>query len=197
MGLSRLLAHPGGWLLAGFAISVGDALPEIGGKNIFYYFVFFVLGYLALCSDEFIDAARRYAWLVLPIGIAGAVWRTATSSWGGSLADPLAALARVSFLGMTARWLIIVGLLGAVSRLPNRRPRALEYLAEGSYPIHILHQSVIIVVAVYVLGLDIPWAVQWVVLLAASVALTVLCYEIVRRVAWLRPLFGMRPRAGA
>jgi len=194
VGLSRVLAHPAGWLLAGLALLAAETLPEIGGQNPFTYFVFFVLGYLAMCSEEFVDAARRWAWLTFPIGVTGAVWWVAISGWRNTLADPSAALAGIGLAGMTAAWLLIIGLLGVGSSLLDRTSPTLEYLAESSYPVYILHQTAIVAVAFYAVGIDAPWAAQWTAILAVSVALTFLCYEGLRRIAWLRFLFGMRPR---
>ncbi len=82
---------------------------------------------------------------------------------------------------------------GLGSRLLNRNSPALRYLAQGSYPVYILHQTVIVVLAFYIVGMSAPWGVHWITLLVASVALTFLCYEGLRRVCWLRFLFGMRP----
>lgn len=192
--LSRMLAHPAGWLVAPFALLVADALPALFGKNLFYYLVFFVLGYLAMCSGEAMDAAERWRWPALVAGVAGTVWWVASYEWRGGLADPSAAMAGVVYLGMLARWLVIVGLLGLGRRLLNRPSRALAYLGEGSYPVYILHQTVIVVLAFYVVGLDVAWTAQWAVLLIGSVVLTFICYEGVRRVGTLRYLFGMRPR---
>lgn len=193
-GLSRLLAHPGAWPLAGLAILLGEALPDIGGKNIFYYFVFFTLGYLALCSEEFMAAARRFTWVTLSLGAAGAVGWVAISTWRDGLPDPSAALVGVTLAGRIVCWMIIVGLLGLGSRLLNRTSPTLVYLAEGSYAVYLLHQTVIVVIAFYLVELDLPWGGQWVILLAASVVATFVCHEVVRRVPWLRVLFGMRPK---
>jgi peptidoglycan/LPS O-acetylase OafA/YrhL len=95
---------------------------------------------------------------------------------------------------MSGRWLVIVGLLCAGRRFLNMPSRSLTYLAEGSYPVYILHQAVR-VLAFSLVRLDLPWGAQWVLLPAASVAVTFLCYEEGRWVRWLRFLFGMRPRA--
>jgi peptidoglycan/LPS O-acetylase OafA/YrhL len=95
---------------------------------------------------------------------------------------------------MTALWLLLLGLLGLGSRLLNRTSAALEYLSEGSYPVYILHQTVLVVLAFYVVRMEVPWGVQWLGLLAGTVAGTFLGYEGLRRVGWLRFLFGMRPR---
>ncbi len=193
--LSRLLARPWGWLIAGLAIVIGEALPDIAGKNIFSCFVFFGLGYVAMCSEEFMDAAERNRWVALALGIAGSIWWSATGSWRDGLADPSLALFVVALAGLTAIWLVIVGLLGTGRKLLIRPSRTLAYLAESSYPVYILHQTVIVVLAFTVVRLEVPWIAQWAILLVSSVALTFLCYEGVRRAVSLRPLFGMRPRA--
>ena len=75
---------------------------------------------------------------------------------------------------MVAAWLLILGLLGPGSRFLNRHPPTLEYLAEGSYAIYILHQTVIVVLAFYVIRIGTPWEVQWPLLLAGAVAGTFL-----------------------
>ncbi len=196
VGLSRIPAHPAGWLPTGLALLAAGFLPEIGGDNPFYCFAFFVLGYLALCSQEFVAAARRWMWLAIPLGVAGAAGWVASTTWRHSLADPSPALTGIDFLGTTTSWLLIVGLLGLGSRFFERTSPSLEYLAEGSYPVYILHQTVIVVLAFYMVGANLSRAWLWLVLLAASPAGTFLCYEVVRRWNWLRYLFGMHPRRG-
>lgn len=198
VALSRMLAHPAGWMVAAFVVMLAEGLPTIGGKNLVYYLVFFVLGYLAMCAEEFMESAERWRWPALVVGVAATIWWVATGEWRAGLADPSLALTGVVCLGMMARWLVIVGLLGLGRRLLNRPSRALAYLGEGSYPVYILHQTVIVVLAFYVVGLDITLWAQWAVLLVSSVAVTFVCYDGVRRIGWLRYLFGMRPhRTGA
>jgi peptidoglycan/LPS O-acetylase OafA/YrhL len=190
---SQLLAHPAGWLVAGLALYLAEGLPDVAGKNLFYYLVFFALGYAAMSSGRFMESAERWRWLALAAGAGVVVWWVASWRFRTSLADPSLGLAAVNLLGMTARWLVIVGLLGVGRRYLDRPSKTLAYLAEASYPIYILHQTVIVVVAFYVVGLAIAWPLQWIVVFAAGVAGTFLTYEVVRRVEWARVVFGMRP----
>lgn len=196
-GFSRFLARPGGWLVASFVIMLAEGLPGLAGKNFAYYLVFFVLGYLAMCSDQFMNAAERWRWPALVTGIAATAWWVTTGAWRDALADPSVALAGVVYVGMMARWLVIIGLLGLARRLLNRPSLTLGYLAEGSYPVYILHQTVIVALAFYVVDFDVAWPVQWTLLLLSSVVITFLCFEAVRRVSWLRVVFGMRRRPPA
>ena len=95
---------------------------------------------------------------------------------------------------MLASWLMIVGLLGYGRRYLDRTSPALAYLAEGSYPVYILHQTVIVVFAFYIVGWAVWEPLQWVALLVVSVAVTFALYEGVRRWSVTRFLFGMRPK---
>ena len=196
-GLSRFLAHPAGWLATGAALGAIAEFLDFDGENPAFYFAFFLLGYLAFCSEEFMAAAHRWVWITLPLGVAGDVWWVAGAGWRSGLADPSAGRAGVACAGMTAAWLLILGLLGLGSRLLNRHSPTLKYLAEGSYAVYILHQTVIVILAFYVIRMDAPWGVQWLVLLAGAAAGTFLAYEGLRRVNWLRFLFGMPPRRSA
>lgn len=191
---ARMLCHPAAWVGAGFLVMLVEALPALGGKNVFYYSVFFVLGYVAMSGERFMEVADRLGPAALVTGVAIAVWWSAAWRWRDGLADPSVALAAVNLTGMTSRWLIIVGLLGLGRRYLDRDSATLGYLAEGSYPVYILHQTVIVVLAFSLVELPAAWPVQWLVLLIGSVAITFAGYEAVRRVGWLRFLFGMRPR---
>jgi glucan biosynthesis protein C len=90
---------------------------------------------------------------------------------------------------MIGVWTMLIGMLGAGRCYLDRPSRSLSYLAEASYPVYILHQTAIVVLAA------IGGAAQWVVILVASVVASFAIYEVVRRVGVLRYLFGMRPMA--
>jgi peptidoglycan/LPS O-acetylase OafA/YrhL len=189
----RWIAHPLVWLAVAFTILIGEALPDLAGKNLFYYLVFFVLGYLAMCGPEFMDAAERFAWPSLLLGAFLCAWWVATGPLRDSLPDPSLPLTGLVIAGMLGRWMVIVGLLGVGRRHLDTPSPQLAYLAEGSYPVYILHQTVIVVLAFYVVQLQWAWFAQWLLLLALATAGTFALYEGVRRAGPLRFLFGMRP----
>ena len=121
------------------------------------------------------------------------MWWILSGPLRDSLPDPSLPLTGVVMLGMLGRWLVIVGLLGVGRRYLDTPSPQLSYLAEASYPLYILHQTVIVVLAFYVVRLSAGWFAQWLLLLAVATAGTFVLYEIVRRFGWLRFLFGMRP----
>ena len=192
---SRALSHPAfGWLLAAVVILIGEVLPSpIEDKRFFMDMGLFILGYATMADETFMERAERYRWPLLTLGLTATLFSSLTGDFRDSFPDPslpLLGLALVLFGGI---WLVIAGLLGMGRRHLDRPSRALSYLGEASYPLYILHQTVIVMVAYYLIGMPGPWAVQWLALLAIVVAVTFGLYEVVRRVGVLRFLFGMRP----
>jgi peptidoglycan/LPS O-acetylase OafA/YrhL len=192
--LSRRLAHPAWWLVAAVLILLGEAMPDpTDALQPFYYLVFFVLGYVAVREPDFMRAAERYRVPALVVGIGLAAWWALSAGLRDSLADPSPERTLLSFLGMLATWLTIVGILGFGRRYLDRPSPALAYLAEGSYPIYLLHQTVIVIAAFYLVALPAAEPLQWLTLLVVSVAATFSLYEVVRRFQTTRFLFGMHP----
>ena len=102
-------------------------------------------------DDGFIDAAE-----LLPLARS----RGQAPAWpcSGSSPPTSVTLSRtrrcssqaLNYLGMAATWLASGGSLsGCGRRYLDRTSPALAYLTEGSYPVYILHQTVIVVFAFY------------------------------------------------
>ena len=191
-GWSRALARPVWWLLPPVVIFLADAAPAIAGKNLIYYLVFFVFGAIGMADDAFAEAAERHTAVALVLGVALGVAHVATGGLRDALPDPSWPLAAVNYLGMLGGWLMLIGLLGAGRRYLDAPSPALSYLAEASYPVYILHQTVIVVLAALIVRAPIGGVAQWLAILALSVVVTFALYEGVRRVDRLRYLFGMR-----
>lgn len=73
------------------------------------------------------------------------------------------------------------------------RNRLLAYASEAAYPFYILHETWIVVIGYQVARLDWGIAAKYIAISTAGLAATLASYElVVRRVALIRPLFGMR-----
>lgn len=192
-----VLGTPWGWAIAAGILVIGDGLPSPVEDKAFFYFMFlFLLGYAAMSSEAFADSAERFRWIALPGGIALSLFFTLSWRFRDSLPDPSWGRAGLAFLATLGVWMTIVGLIGFGRVLLDRASVTLSYLGEASYPLYILHQTVIVVAAFYLVRIapTAPWVWQWLVLLGVVVPLTFGLYEIVRRVPALRFLFGMKPR---
>ncbi len=90
------------------------------------------------------------------------------------------------------QWCAIVAALGFAHRHLNFDAAARRYLTDAVFPVYILHQTLTILLAHAML----PWAlapgVEAALLVAGTFAFALLGFECLRRVRWLRPVFGLR-----
>jgi hypothetical protein len=86
----------------------------------------------------------------------------------------------VAVLGFARRWLTMDS--------PVRR-----YLTDAIFPYYIVHQTAIIMIAHELHGRDLPAWLEASIVITGTLIACVLTYEVVRRIAVLRPLFGLRP----
>jgi glucans biosynthesis protein C len=190
---AKRLSRPAWWLLPPALIFVGEALPAVAGKNAFYYLVFFVLGFVTMADEGFAESAERHRWPALVAGLLLSAGYVATGSVRNALPDPSVVLALINFAGFAGIWLALVGFLGAGRRYLDRPSPTLAYLAEASYPVYILHQTVIVLLAAGILLVPTAWGTQMALLFTMSVAVTFGLYELARRFSVTRFVLGMRP----
>jgi peptidoglycan/LPS O-acetylase OafA/YrhL len=173
---------------------VADALPDIAGKNPFYYLVYLAAGFLLMADDRWMQVIERWRGVLLAVGVVGGVATIALWGWRATQAEVSVGAAAFAVLRLGAGWALVAACLGFGKRLLDTGGRVLTYLAEASYPVYILHQTVIVVAAFLLLpvlpaGVWLPYAA----ILLVGVAVCFGLYEGVRRVGVLRFLFGMRP----
>lgn len=104
-------------------------------------------------------------------------------------AGPIAALRT---LWGVMEWSAIAAILGYARACNPKDSRLLRYLTAAVFPFYILHQTVIVVLAHNLKPLQIVPAVEGPLLVVATFGLCLLGYEAVRRIRWLRPLFGLK-----
>jgi hypothetical protein len=97
-------------------------------------------------------------------------------------------------------WLLVLAIAGAAiagfaARRPARSPGPLAaYGQEAVLPVYLLHQTVAVVLAWWVLSWSLPAGLAWLALTLLTVAGTLVLYEGLRRPALTRRLLGLRPR---
>lgn len=91
-------------------------------------------------------------------------------------------------------WAALLAILGWAHHRLNHPWRWLRWANESVYPWYLLHQTAIIVLAVWLAPAQLGPVREPVALLAGTVALCWGLTAVVQRVRWMRPLFGL-PRA--
>ena len=92
-------------------------------------------------------------------------------------------------------WAMILGCIGYAKKYLTNTNAFLQYATPACYPFYILHQTVIVLVAVNLIQyFDGVW-VPFIVVLLTSYFGSVLIYELfIRRWNFMRFCFGMRPK---
>jgi peptidoglycan/LPS O-acetylase OafA/YrhL len=199
--LGRGLAKPGvvyalvvpAWFLFMTANLVGwPGMREFGGIPLDVYFLVFIYGFLLFSSSELQDAVLRQRWVSLGLAAAAGAGVTALVALNqrtGMFWD----LAQALF-----GWTFILAAFGFARKGLTTRNRFLEWANEAVLPFYILHQTVIVVVAWFVLGWPLPALAQYAIILALSLPVILGLYQfLVRRFNVLRFIFGMRLRRPA
>jgi hypothetical protein len=140
---------------------------------------------------------ERTRWITLGLAVLGWAYLIAyIGAYSDSAgAPPLAArvVARLSY--GAEQWLTIAAIVGFAHRHLTHDNAARRYLTSAIFPVYILHQTVIVVVAHALKPSHLYPPVEGVLLVLVTVATCFLSYEAIRRVRLLRPLFGLE--AGA
>jgi hypothetical protein len=93
------------------------------------------------------------------------------------------------------QWCAIVAILGFGARHLNRGGPVLTWLTLSVFPFYIIHQTVIVVAGHSLAKVGLPQGVEALALIGVTVAGCLATNEVVRRVWFLRPLFGLKPEA--
>jgi hypothetical protein len=152
----------------------------------------FLLGFLLAHAASFWDAVERQRWIALLLAVAFyASWIWLRSTRDGGVPLRLYAGFAYGFY----QWLCIVAVLGFARRWLNRDSAARRYLTDAIFPYYIVHQTAIIMIAHALRGSGISAGVEAAIIIGGTAATCIATFEIVRRVSWLRPLFGLKPEA--
>ena len=201
--LARLCEHRGGilvFMLPVLLIQLGlrPFFPEERNwADFFYYLVFFLAGYPIYADGSFLRAVRRDRWLVLAVGIAALLGLMATVALGE--AETLFSTpGNPGFYlfwtcAVVDAWCWSVTMLYVGMRFLDFSNEWTRYGQEALVPFYLLHQPVIYAFAFYVVQWGTGVTVKMLTVILASFVVTAALYELlVRRVAPLRVLFGMK-----
>lgn len=155
------------------------------------YFTVFLYGYLLAREDGFWTEAARLRRTSLTISlclVAGYLGLVATLP--ADISWPLQAF--VWTLRNFYVWTMLLAILGFAHALLNRPWRWLPWANEAVYPWYLLHQSLIVAFAYWLLPLRLGPVLEPLLVLAGTVGGCWIVFAIARRARWLRPLFGMK-----
>lgn len=165
------------------------------------YFSVFLLGYAIAREESFWQQVQRLRWPMLAIAV-GSIAVELALKWAGQhlpAGQIPSALQAVPWgtIERAARalymWSALLAIFGWGYAALNRPMRWLPYATEAVYPWYILHQSLIVLIAWWLIPLRLgPWLEPTLVIGLTIVGCLVLHELLIRRVRLLRPLFGLK-----
>jgi peptidoglycan/LPS O-acetylase OafA/YrhL len=207
------------WLIvmAGLPLGILDAAfgseIEFAGWNRYSYAVFLLYGYFLAADRRFGSALVRYRrrallLAVVSFAVVGALFAFGSETEGADLLldRDLLSVAMRTVRGVSG-WLWVVAIMGFVGGSGKQKgsmsrqerestllDRASAYASEAVLPFYVLHQTVIVLLAVYVVDWPMNLALKYLTICVISFVVIVAIYDVaVRRTRVTRFLFGMKP----
>ncbi|MCP4310411.1 MAG: acyltransferase [Bacteroidetes bacterium] len=154
-----------------------------------YTFHGFLLGLLAflfgfcfiLAGEAFWLTLRKWRWLLLLAAVALFLVRYLVFK----LEAPNYFIAIES-----CSWIFAV--LGFANKYLNRPGKTLGYLSQAAYPVYILHMIFLYLGSSLLFPLEISTLLKFILVILFTIAGCFLFYEIIKRVKFIRPLFGLK-----
>ncbi len=89
-------------------------------------------------------------------------------------------------------WILAIFAFG--HRYLNQPGEALRYLSQAAYPVYIVHMAFLYWGSTLIFALNLAVPIQFVLVLVFTIVGCLASYELIRRVWFLRPLFGLKTR---
>jgi glucan biosynthesis protein C len=164
------------------------------------YFGVFLLGFALAGNRGAWATLERVRWFTLGFAVLG--WTLLCAYLGayehGAAMPPPELRYLMRGVYGAQQWLAIAAVVGFAHRHLARDNAARRYLTSAIFPVYILHQTIIVVVAHALKPSHLYPPVEGFLLVLVTAATCFLSYEAIRRVRLLRPLFGLErgaPRA--
>ncbi|MEL7145740.1 MAG: glucan biosynthesis protein, partial [Bacteroidota bacterium] len=164
---------------------VNDWFNFISSMTLFFY------GFLLMSvKDEFFVAINKIKGRAVVIGTVA--FGVMVLRWL-YVEDGLVVHLTEALLKVVNFWAWIIAIFGFAATYLNKSSQLLTYCNRAVYPFYILHQTVTIVIAYNLMNLDWGLAPKFLLLLLGTFVISFLLYELlIRRIALLRPLFGLK-----
>lgn len=174
-------------------IGFAEQLPSISSKNPFYYFTYFIVGFIIATHPNIEEVISEKKFYILILGII-------TMTIYLVLVEKSFTFEKYSdkdilfyILRKFNIWFWLLFILGYSKKILNAPASMLPYFSEMSYPFYILHQTVIIIIAYYIVSLNVNLWIIFFTLVLLSFFVTFMMYHfLIRKYKILRFLFGMK-----
>lgn len=157
------------------------------------YLLLFGFGYLLISvQDVFWKTVEQHRKKYLVAGVFSfALWLMVVFL----LEDSLMVHGVEALLKVVNLWSWILAIFGYATKYLNQPSKTLLYANQAVYPFYILHQTVMLIIAYFLINWEAGFVPKFVLLTVGTFGITWLLYEYgIRRWLLLRPMFGLKKR---
>jgi glucan biosynthesis protein C len=186
---------------------LSEQLPETNdlvhdGCYFVYWLLFLLAGFLCILQPKLMDSLERNRRFALTIGFLSLMvwecmrWNKAEPGYANwPFHGDLFTYLFIALRPITA-WGWVLALVGYGKHYLNRPHKSLNYLNQAVYPFYILHQTVIVMLAYYIVQTQNESILsKYIYTVGITFFVTVLTYHLlIKPYALMRFLFGMKPK---
>lgn len=167
-------------------VLIAVPILDIGGKSVGEFAAYFLLGYFILSMEEVQDKLEQHCVLLGVAWIILIIMRCTMFQMG--ISDGFLWDVQQRLLG----WIGILAIIGLGKIFLEFNNKFTKYFGPSVFPIYIFHQSIIVIVGFQVVtNINVP-VMQYFIIMGISFILTILMYEMLRRLEIARFLFGIK-----
>jgi glucans biosynthesis protein C len=168
--------------------------PYLLWTQLVIFLLCFLAGYLFYASPRLLQAIRRDGLVALALGVFLFTLLQTPIGNTASITQITPGGILMILLRSASEWFLVIGVLYVGIRFFAFSNDLLQYLNEAAYPLYVIHMPVLILVGLPIITWDIPRVVALVIIVLAGLVVTLGLYEfLIKRIAALRLLFGLKP----
>jgi len=159
------------------------------------FLMFFLIGYIFYASPRLLSAVKRDGPIALVLGIISFALLQTPLGNIASVRQITPGGILITCLRTESEWLLVVGVLSVGLHFFTNSNELLQYLNDAAYPLYVLHMPVLIVIGLGIMSWQLPNIIALTMIVIATLVVTLGLYEyVIKRIAVLRMLFGLKTR---
>lgn len=178
------------WLLVLSVIA--DIFPSVMGKSIVTCLLIFILGFIVYKDGEYLNMIyinkNKYLCVAILISIVGAIYTFYIREFAISELTWLID----SMLKNSMLIVMIITIVGYGMKYLNKTNKVLMYLNKASFPVYIIHQTVLLGIAYFIIPKVAVNGIAIFIIIVLSIFFTFLIYEICKRNKIISVLLGIK-----
>jgi len=181
-------------------VSLRWIFPGIGKEiindlaNVLSYFIIFIYGFLIVGDIRLENSVDRNKKLALVLAVVTSPFVIIFLGPGyDPFGNPVGYAIYWTIFSFNG-WCWLIAIYGYGRKLLNKQNSIINYLSKIVLPMYIIHMTVIVVIAFYVLQWEAYWGVKFLVIFTSSLFIIILLCELIKTNNVTRFIFGMRPK---